>query len=30
MGLPDELYFAMLDVGHNARRYKIPGLWPGL
>ena len=25
MGLPEELYFAMLEVGHCARRHKIPG-----
>ena len=25
MGLPEELYFAMLDVGHQTRRHKIPG-----
>ena len=25
MGLPEELYFAMLEVGHCARRRKIPG-----
>ena len=25
MGLPEELYFAMLEVGFCARRYKIPG-----
>ena len=26
MGLPEELYSAMLEVGHCARRHKIPGL----
>ena len=25
MGLPEELYIAMLEVGHCARRHKIPG-----
>ena len=25
MGLPEELYSAMLEVGHCARRHKIPG-----
>ena len=25
MGLPDELYSQMLEVGHCARRHKIPG-----
>jgi len=25
MGLPEELYFALLEVGHCARRCKIPG-----
>ncbi|KAK3774262.1 hypothetical protein RRG08_050767 [Elysia crispata] len=25
MGLPEELYFAILSVGHSARRHKIPG-----
>ncbi|MEW7980833.1 MAG: hypothetical protein AB2813_13835, partial [Candidatus Sedimenticola endophacoides] len=25
MGLPEELYFAMLEVGHAARRRKIRG-----
>ena len=25
MGLPEELYFAMLEVEHCARRHKIPG-----
>ena len=25
MGLPEELYFAMLEVGHCVRRHKIPG-----
>ena len=25
MGLPEELYCAMLEVGHCARRHKIPG-----
>ena len=25
MGLPEELYCAMLEVGHSARRHKIPG-----
>ena len=25
MGLPKELYCAMLEVGHCARRHKIPG-----
>ena len=25
MGLPEELYFAMLEVGHCARRHKITG-----
>ena len=25
MGLPEELYFAMLDVGHQTRRHKITG-----
>ena len=25
MGLPEDLYFAMLEVGHCARRHKIPG-----
>ena len=25
MGLPEELYFAMLEVGHCARHHKIPG-----
>ena len=25
MGLPEELYFAMLEVGHCARRHNIPG-----
>jgi len=25
MGLPEELYFAMLEVGHCAHRHKIPG-----
>ena len=25
MGLPEELYFAMLEVGYCARRHKIPG-----
>ena len=25
MGLPEELYSAMLDLGHCARRHKIPG-----
>ena len=26
MGLPEELYSAMLEVDHCARRHKIPGL----
>lgn len=25
MGLPEELYFAMLDVGYCAKRHKLPG-----
>ena len=25
MGLPEELYFAMLEVSYSARRHKIPG-----
>ena len=25
MGVPEELYSAMLEVGHCARRHKIPG-----
>ena len=28
MGLPEELYFAMLEVGCCARRHKIPGPLP--
>ena len=26
MGLPEELYFAMLGVGYEAKRHKIPSL----
>lgn len=25
MGLPEELYFAIMEVGYSARRHKIPG-----
>ena len=25
MGFPEEIYFAMLDLGHCARRDKVPG-----
>lgn len=25
MGIPEELYYAMLEVGYCARRHKIPG-----